>query len=100
MPRSRSGMVAAKEAIVIVVGARPRKFGRQTVTNRRTNERVEIDYTDSDYENHRDYEPEDPGIPYAFKAYQKVPRSHPAVQQSPHAFVELDDVDEDLLVNA
>lgn len=84
-------MVQAKEAIVVNVGGSPREYGKQTVTDRKTGERVVIDYTDGDFDNHVDYKPEVNGIPYAFKAYEKVPANHPAVKANPEAFVAADE---------
>jgi hypothetical protein len=82
-------MVVAKEAIVINVGARPIKYGRITVQDRRTNEFVEID-------NHNDIVDEgDEGIPYAFKMNQRVRNDHPAVKANPGAFMPADEIDID-----
>ena len=86
------GMVVAREAIVINVGGAPAQFERVEVTNRRTGERVMINKDDPIVE-------EDPGVPYAFKAFQKVSASHPAVQANPGAFMPLEDVDEELVVS-
>lgn len=91
--RKESGKVVAKEAIVIVVGARPIQYGRHLVIDRRTNEPVEID-------NHNDIVDEgDEGVPYAFKAFQKVDKRHPAVAAAPDAFLPLEDVDDDDVVD-
>jgi len=91
MPRTRNpNLVAARDAIVITVGARPIEYGRITVTDRRSGERVEID-------NHNDIVDEgDEGMPYAFRQFQKVKRDHPAVQACPGAFMPADEVDEGL----
>lgn len=80
------GTVVAREKVVIVVGARPVKYGRVTVTDRRTGDRVEIADTDN-----QPIDPGDDGVPYVFKAGEKVRASHPAVQASPGAFVALED---------
>lgn len=88
-------MVVAKDAIVVNVGGRPAEYGRITVTDRRTGERVEIMDTDR-----RPVVEEDPGVPYAFKANQKVSRNHPAVKACPDAFAPIEDYDEAELVNA
>lgn len=88
---AKQKMVQAKEAIVVNVDGSPRKYGKITVTNRKTGERETIDYTDGDYERHVDYEHEVQGVPYAFKAYEKVPASHPAVKANPSAFVAVDE---------
>jgi hypothetical protein len=88
---AKAKMMRAKEAIVINVGGSPRQYGKITVRSRRTGEMETIDYTDGDFERHVDYVPEDNGVPYAFKAYEKVPASHPAVKENPGAFVPDDD---------
>jgi hypothetical protein len=84
-------MVVARDAIVIVVGARPIQYGRVKVVHNKTGELVEID-------NHNNIvDPGEPGIPYAFRAFQKVPKMHPAVKANPGAFIPLEEVDETLL---
>lgn len=86
-------MMRAKEAIVVNVGGSPREYGKIEVTNRRTAQREVIDYTDGDFDRHKDFVPENNGIPYAFKANEKVAASHPAVKANPGAFIP-DDEDE------
>lgn len=81
------GMVVAKEAVVIVVGARPATYERITVVSRRTGERVEMDSDRID-------DPGDEGVQYGFKPYQRVARTHPAVLQSPHHFMDIEELDE------
>jgi hypothetical protein len=86
-PRKSSGMVVAREAIVINVGGRPPKYERVTVTNKRTGEPAVINKD----------EPEDPGdlgMPYAFKENQKVSRNHPAVKACPGAFLSEDELED------
>ncbi len=86
MPRKPSGMVVAREAIVINVGGRPPEYDRVQVINKRTGEPAVINKD----------EPRDPGdlgVPYAFKEGQKVKRSHPAVKECPGAFVPEDDAE-------
>jgi hypothetical protein len=92
MARSKSGYVVAKEAVVVNVGGRPAVYGTIDVTDRRTGERVNIPNTDAD-----PVEAEDPGMPYAFKANQKVAANHPAVQACPGMFIALEDADEELV---
>ena len=93
MPRTRnSGMVVAREAIVINVGGEPPKYERVEVTHNKTGDRVMINKDEP-------YDPGDEGIPYAFKAYQKVSATHPAVQANPGAFMPLEDADEELVVS-
>lgn len=86
-------MMRAKEAVVVNVGGSPRQYGKLKVYNRRTDQMEVIDYTDGDYDRHVDYVPEDNGIPYAFRANEKVAASHPAVKANPGAFAP-DDEDE------
>jgi hypothetical protein len=81
-------MLCAREAIVVVVGARPREYGRIIVRDRRTGEYVEIDNTDSP-----PLDEGDEGVGYAFKAFQRVSADHPAVLACPSAFVPADDAD-------
>ena len=94
MPRTRNtGMVVAREAIVINVGGEPPKYERVEVTDRKTGERVTINKDEP-------YDIGDEGVPYAFKAFQKVSATHPAVEANPGAFMPLEDVDEELVVSA
>lgn len=82
------GPVVAREACVIVVGARPVEYAKITVRHNKTGELVEID-------NQNDVIDEgDSGVPYAFKAFQKVNANHPAVLDSPDSFMPLSDVEE------
>jgi hypothetical protein len=82
-------MMVAREAIVVVVGAKPIVYGEITVTHNRTNERVTIP-------NQNEIVDEgDDGIPYAFKANQRVRKDHPAVKTCPGAFIPADEVDPD-----
>jgi hypothetical protein len=85
----RKGMLVAKEAIVVNVGARPVEYRKIMVTDRRTGERVEILDTDND-----PIDEGDEGVPYAFKAFQRVNPDHPAVKANPDAFMPADEVDE------
>ena len=88
MAKSKSNLVVAREAIVINVGARPIEYGQIDVRNRRTGEMVTID------DHNVMLDEGDDGIPYAFKAFQKVNKNHPAVKANPGAFMPLDEVDE------
>jgi hypothetical protein len=83
-----SNLVVARDAITITVGARPIEYGKITVRDRRTGELVEIDDHDVMVDEG------DEGVPYAFKAFQKVNKKHPAVKANPGAFIPLDEVDE------
>lgn len=91
-PRNK-GMLVATEAIVIVVGARPIKYQRSQVRDRRTGEMKEIDMTDPGWE------PEDPGdagVPYVFRPGQKIHPSHPAYEsaKAKSVFIPLDEAEE------
>ena len=60
-----TGMVVAREAVVVTVGARAPTYEQVEVTDRRTGNRVMINKD----------QPSDPGsegIPYAFRPYQRV----------------------------
>lgn len=86
-----SNVVVAREAIVINVDARPVQYGKITVMDRRTGEPKVID-------NHNNIVDEgDEGIPYAFKAFQRVNKTHPAVKANPGAFMPVEDADESVL---
>jgi hypothetical protein len=85
-------MVVAREAIVINVGAEPPKYERVEVTDRKTGQRVMINKDEP-------FDPGDEGVPYSFKAFQKVSASHPAVAANPSAFLPIEDVDEELIVS-
>jgi hypothetical protein len=83
-----SGWVVAKEACVINVGARPLEYEKVEVRNERTGEVETID-------NHNNIVDEgDEGVPYAFKAFQKVNAKHAAVEAAPELFVPLDELDD------
>jgi len=87
-----SNTVVAREAVVINVGARPIEYAKITVRDRRTNELVEIDDHDTMVDEG------DEGVPYAFKAFQKVNKRHPAVKAAPDAFMPLEEADENDLL--
>ena len=97
MPRTRersSNYVVAREAIVVNVGARPIEYGKIQVRHNRTGDLVTID------NQNQIVDPGDEGMPYAFKENQKVSKNHPAVKACPGAFIPLDEVDEDAVVEA
>lgn len=82
-------MMVAREAIVVTVGAKPIVYGEITVTDNKSGERKTIP-------NHNEIVDEgDEGIPYAFKANQRVRNDHPAVKANPGAFIPADEVDPD-----
>ena len=75
--------VIAKEAIVIVVGARPPVFRKEIVRDRRTGLFREVELNE--------FEPIDPGdlgTTYTFKAGERVQRDHEAVLDCPGGFRE------------
>jgi hypothetical protein len=86
--RNSSNMVYAREAIVINVGGRPIEYGRIKVADRKTGEVKEID------NQNQILDPGDEGIPYAFKANQKVSADHPAVLACPAAFGPVGELEE------
>jgi hypothetical protein len=80
-------MVVAREAIVINVGGRAAEYEQVEVIDRRTGQKATINKDDPIDEG-------DEGVPYAFKANQRVHRDHPAVKANPGAFIPADEVDE------
>jgi len=83
--------VVAREAIVITVGARPIEYQKIEVAHNRTGVLTTIDNQNVTVDEG------DEGIPYAFKAFQKVPRNHPAVKACPSAFMEMDEAEAELI---
>lgn len=85
--KSQKGWVVAREASVQIVGATPPVYEQVTVIHNKTGEPVKINKD----------QPSDPGsegMPYAFRQYQKVHRSHPAVQANPGAFMDIEDLED------
>jgi hypothetical protein len=76
----------AKEAIVVVVGARPIEYQRRIVRDRRSGKLVEMDIHELP-----PVDEGDEGMPYAFSRGEKVWADHPAVAACPGAFVPIDD---------
>jgi hypothetical protein len=76
-----SKTAVAKEAVVITVGAVPPTYDQVTIRHNRTGEMVTIN---------KDYPSDegDAGVPFAFKAGERVPRSHEAVRACPGAFAD------------
>ena len=90
MPRPRDpnkGMVVAREAVVVIVGARAKTYERITVTHNKTGQEVEMDSDRID-------DPGSEGMSYAFKQYQRVHRNHDAVKTSPGSFMPIEDLDD------
>jgi len=81
-------MVVAREAIIINVGARPIEYGTITVQDRKSGEFKTIPNQNNVVDGG------DEGQPYAFKAFQRVNKNHPAVKENPGAFMPADEVDE------
>lgn len=76
----------AREAVVVVVGARPIKYQRKIVRDNRTGKLAEIDIHEAP--------PEDPGsdgITYVFRQDEEVWSDHPAVLDAPGCFLALDE---------
>ena len=90
-----SNMVVARETMVVVVGARPIEWQKRMVRNRKTDQIQEVELTEFD-----PVDPGDEGIPYAFKAGEKVPRNHDAVKASPGSFISLDEAEDRDLIEA
>jgi len=85
---ARGKMMVAREDIVVVVGAEPPTYGEVELVHNKTGEKVTRTETTIVLDEGK------PGVSYAFKAFQKVPSSHPAVKDCPGGFMPLDDVDE------
>jgi hypothetical protein len=82
MPTETNDKVQAREACVIVVGARPIEYQRRIVRDRHSGKLAEIDI--------HELPPVDPGsegISYAFKAGEEAWADHPAVKDAPGLFV-------------
>jgi hypothetical protein len=82
---TKVGKVRAKDACVVVVGARPLIYQRRIVRDRHTGRLAEIDM--------HELPPVDEGsegIGYAFKAGEEVMADHPAVLDAPGCFAPID----------
>ena len=90
-----SNMVVARETMVVVVGARPPAWKIARVYNRKTETYDDVPLTEYD-----PVDPGDDGVPYAFKAGEKVPRNHEAVKASPGSFISLDEAEDRNLIDA
>lgn len=86
MPKARTpGMVVAREACVVFVGARAPVYETFTTRHNRTGELVTMNKD----------EPSDPGsegTAYTFKQFQRVPKTHEAVKTSPGSFMPIEDL--------
>jgi hypothetical protein len=81
-------MMIAKEACVIVVGARPIEYQKKIVRDRHTMKLVEIDLHDAP-----PVDEGDPGVTYVFRKGESVEADHPAVLDAPGCFREPTDFD-------
>jgi hypothetical protein len=76
----------AREAVVVVVGARPIEYQKRIVRDRHTHKLVEIDLHEAP--------PVDEGgegISYVFKRDEEVWSDHPAVLDAPGCFLPADE---------
>lgn len=98
MATKTKGILVATEPIVIVVGARPVEYERRRVLNRRTGEMQEIAMTDPGW---APKDPGDDGIPYVFRANQRIHPGHPAYESASAKpqFIPLDEARELELVD-
>jgi hypothetical protein len=80
--------VESIQAIVVNVGGRPPVYQKQIVRDRHTGllEEIELSAIEAP-----PIDEGDPGVAYAFKANEKVPADHPAVQACPGAFRPVED---------
>ncbi len=84
-PAKSPGKVKAREAIVVVVGARPPEFQKRIVRNRHTGKLVEVELHEL-----LPVDEGDLGRPYAFARGEEVDADHEAVLDCPGAFVAVD----------
>jgi hypothetical protein len=84
--QKKNSKVEARDTVVVVVGARPIEYVKRIVRDRHTGKLVEIDIHEVP-----PVDEGDEGIPYVFKAGEKVRRDHPAVEACPGAFREIED---------
>lgn len=88
-PRNTSNTVVCREAIVINVGGHPAEYRTVKVWDKRREEHVDVALTEFD-----PVVEEDPGTPYAFKAGQRVHKTHPAVEANPGAFMSVEEAEQ------
>jgi hypothetical protein len=79
--------VRAREAMVVIVGARAPTYHTQLERNRRTNLIEEVVLNPE----RPPIDPGDEGRTYVFKRDEEVYDDHPAAVQSPHLFVPVDE---------
>lgn len=80
--KTKPGWVEARQACVVVVGARPIKYQRRIVRDRHTGKLVEIDIHELPLEDEGD-----PGETFVFKPREQVAADHPAVLDAPSLFM-------------
>jgi hypothetical protein len=83
--RNVVGKLRAKEACVIVVGARPIEWQKRIVRDNRTGKLADIDMHELP-----PVDEGDQGMSYAFKPNEEVSADHPAVLDAPGLFAPLD----------
>jgi hypothetical protein len=76
----------AKQAVVVVVGARPIEYQKRIVRDRHTGKLAEIDMHELP-----PVDEGDEGIGYAFRADEEVWSDHPAVLDAPGCFLPVDE---------
>jgi hypothetical protein len=76
----------AKEAVVVVVGARPIEYQKKIVRDRHTNKLVEIDLHEAPL-----VDEGSEGISYVFRRDEEVWSDHPAVLDAPGCFLPVDE---------
>ena len=81
-------MMIAKEACVIVVGARPPEYQKKIVRDNKTNKLVEILLHEAP-----PIDEGDPGMTYAFRKGEAVEADHPAVLDAPGLWREPNEYD-------
>ena len=81
-------MMIAKEACVIVVGARPIIYRKHIVRDRHTGKLAEIDIHDEPYA-----DPGDEGTSYVFRKGEAAEADHPAVLDAPGLWREPNEFD-------
>jgi hypothetical protein len=84
--KTKEDKVRAREACVVVVGARPIEYQRRIVRDRHTGKLVEIDLHEAP-----PVDEGSEGVGYAFAAGEEVWADHPAVKDAPGCFVPLDE---------
>lgn len=90
MPQPRDpnrGMRFAREACVVIVGAKPAVYEQVEVIHNKTGQPVMMNKD-------QPLEEAVEGMTYTFRQYQRVPATHPAVKESPGSFLKLEDMND------